>query len=487
MSTTSWISPLNAAWGLATDDTYIYVTNSQDKGGYGINIDSYKISDNGATTNNFVFAAGNNSDSQLTIDNNYLYASYIYSSQSVVTLLNYPAPFSYASITFLFSSYYVDDPIDPFNPPTVVNPTISAIVIAGGYLYASFYGGFLGRVVLQSGAGDYNNDTSFGASGSGQPYATSGYNDLNNSLYNQTTRALATDGTYLYVGCYSGKIVRMTLSSTSSEDNWLTGFSGITGLTVSSDNLYLYILTQTNATITQVLLSDKSTVNTYTLTGGSYANNLPNGLVVTGGNLYVAYYGTGATANNGSILRYGSGSSVPCFGENTKILCYNSEKSLEEYVLIQDIRKGTLVKTLLNGYLPVDMIGKSTIHNHANNDRIKNRLYKCTKENYPELVYDELILTGCHSILVGKLTDEQVEKTLEELDKIYITDKNYRLLTFLDPRAETYQVEGELPIYHLALENENYYMNYGIFANGLLVESCSKRYLKELSGMTLIE
>jgi len=40
-------------------------------------------------------------------------------------------------------------------------------------------------------------------------------------------------------------------------------------------------------------------------------------------------------------------------------------------------------------------------------------------------------------------------------------------------------------IYHLALENENYFSNYGIYANGLLVESCSKRYLKELSGMEL--
>ena len=34
---------------------------------------------------------------------------------------------------------------------------------------------------------------------------------------------------------------------------------------------------------------------------------------------------------------------------------------------------------------------------------------------------------------------------------------------------------------------ENYYGNYGIWANGLLVETCSKRYLKELSGMALIE
>jgi hypothetical protein len=141
----------------------------------------------------------------------------------------------------------------------------------------------------------------------------------------------------------------------------------------------------------------------------------------------------------------------------------------------------------MNGYLKVYMIGKKTIRSYANDDRIKNRLYKCTKEKYPEIVGEDLILTGWHSILVDYLNDEQKEKTIQEIKHLYITDKKYRLFAFLDPRAETYQVEGELPIYHIALEHNDYYMNYGVYANGLLVESCSKRYLKELSGMTLIE
>jgi hypothetical protein len=54
-------------------------------------------------------------------------------------------------------------------------------------------------------------------------------------------------------------------------------------------------------------------------------------------------------------------------------------------------------------------------------------------------------------------------------------------------RTSVYEVIGNYTIYHLALEHVDYYMNYGIYANGLLVESCSKRYLKELSNMTLIE
>lgn len=476
MSTTTWVSPINAAYGLATDGTYIYVSNTQDNGGYGSCINSYKISDK--TTTSFLLAGGNNTIGPLTIGSSYLYASYVESSFPFVATINYPT-MSFASIIYGFNSYQDQ------NGQT----TTSAIVIAGNYLYASFYQGFLGRCVLTSvPSGDpYYNETEFGSSG--PDYGTSGYNNLNNTL-SDPPRALATDDTYLYVGC-AGKIIRMTLSTAiggnNDAANWLSGFSGITGLTVSSDKAYLYILSSSASTITQVQLSDGSTLSTYSL-GASYANHLYNGIVSNGSYLYAAYYGTSGDSNNGSILRYGSdGPSVPCFGENTKILCYNSEKSEEEYVLIQYIRPGTLVKTLMNGYVRVDMIGKTTIRNYANDDRIKNRLYKCTKEKYPEIIGEDLILTGWHSILVDYLNDEQREKTIQEIKHLLITDKKYRLFAFLDPRAEPYQVEGELPIYHIALENNDYYMNYGVYANGLLVESCSKRYLKELSGMTLIE
>jgi hypothetical protein len=49
-----------------------------------------------------------------------------------------------------------------------------------------------------------------------------------------------------------------------------------------------------------------------------------------------------------------------------------------------------------------------------------------------------------------------------------------------------FEEEGVFNIWHIALENDDYYSNYGIYANGLLVETCSKRYLKEISGMTLL-
>jgi hypothetical protein len=132
------------------------------------------------------------------------------------------------------------------------------------------------------------------------------------------------------------------------------------------------------------------------------------------------------------------------------------------------------------------MIGCREIHHVGIEERIKDQLYKCTKENYPEIL-EELIMTGCHSILVDDFKNEKErEKMLEVMGKTYITGNKYRLPVCADDRAVVYEKKGDYKVYHVALENDDYYKNYGIFANGLLVESCSKRYLKELSGMELL-
>jgi hypothetical protein len=89
---------------------------------------------------------------------------------------------------------------------------------------------------------------------------------------------------------------------------------------------------------------------------------------------------------------------------------------------------------------------------------------------------------------VDQFTDDQQRKQTEKvLKKIYVTDRKYRLPACVDSRARVYDQHGTYTIYHLALQHENYYMNYGIYANGLLVETCCRCYLKEKSGMTLID
>ena len=145
------------------------------------------------------------------------------------------------------------------------------------------------------------------------------------------------------------------------------------------------------------------------------------------------------------------------------------------------------MKTLLHGYKPIDMIGKREIYHPAINERIKDQLYQCSHSE----VFEPLIITGCHSILVENSTTvvnaEQIEKVKEVNGGIYLTDGKLRLPACVDERASVYEIPGTYTIYHLALEHDDYFMNYGIYANGLLVESCSKRYLSELSNMSLIE
>ena len=67
-----------------------------------------------------------------------------------------------------------------------------------------------------------------------------------------------------------------------------------------------------------------------------------------------------------------------------------------------------------------------------------------------------------------------------------MTDSKYRLPVCFDDRAIPYEEEEQISIYHLALDHENENLNYGIFANGLLVETASIGLLKE-SGMIMIE
>jgi hypothetical protein len=173
----------------------------------------------------------------------------------------------------------------------------------------------------------------------------------------------------------------------------------------------------------------------------------------------------------------------PCFLEGTKILCFENDQ--EVYRPIESLRKGDLVKTIYNGYMPIHMIGTTSLYNPGNDYRVTNRLYKCSREKYPAL-FEDLYITGCHSILVPSMTDDQWENTKAVNGDIFVTDNHFRLIACADEKAEPFNKECFVNIYHVALEHNDYYMNYGIYANGLLVESCSKRYLTEISNMRIL-
>jgi hypothetical protein len=194
-----------------------------------------------------------------------------------------------------------------------------------------------------------------------------------------------------------------------------------------------------------------------------------------------AVYNNGDTlVSDGSYYLYPA---APCFLEGSTILC--QVHGVDQYIAVEQLTTGMLVKTRSNEYKPVVLIGHGSIENPGDDERTKNRLYKCSTSKYPELKHD-LYLTGCHSILVSHITDAQKEALIGHLGKIFITDDKYRLIACVDERAEPWNSKGAYTIWHFALENENESMNYGVYANGgLLVESCSINFLKTKSNMTL--
>jgi hypothetical protein len=199
----------------------------------------------------------------------------------------------------------------------------------------------------------------------------------------------------------------------------------------------------------------------------------------------IAYNSTGTSSQsvvypNGSLLNsdgnYYLYPSAPCFLEGSTILC--QVNNIETYIPVEELKKGTLVKTSLDGYKPVVLLGKGTLFNPGNDNRTENRLYKCSVSKYPGLKED-LYITGCHSVLEFPISEEQTQQITKHFGKIFVTDKKYRLPACVDHRAEPWNSEGVYTIWHFALEHSNETMNYGVYANGgLLVETCSINILK---------
>jgi hypothetical protein len=166
-----------------------------------------------------------------------------------------------------------------------------------------------------------------------------------------------------------------------------------------------------------------------------------------------------------------------CFKEDTQILTKTG------YKLIQELKEGDLVKTFQSGYKPIYKIGYNELNQPSSEERIKNQLYKCSTKKFPELIED-LVITGCHCILVDEYKNEKEREEANKINNVvddieYITEDMYRLPACVDKRTTVYESAGVHKIYHFALENEDYYMNYGVYANGLLVESTSKRFMDE--------
>ena len=313
-------------------------------------------------------------------------------------------------------------------------------------------------------------------------------------------------GQYLF-GCSNDGLI---LWSDTSGSTWNagTGFSGLSWTGIASDSTGRYVVACSN---TSIYTSDTS--------GASFSQSLAapsetwTGIASdsTGQKLVaVAFSGLSYTSSDGGStwvpisippisplniwncvtsdsagINLNAGTfqagifTTACFLEGSKIL------TSEGYIPIEDLKRGDLIKTFNGDFIPIIMLGKKEIYHSASEERIEDQLYKCCQDKYPE-IFEDLIITGRHSVLVEEFIDEnQKERTRKVNNGILTIENKYRLPSCADERAVVYETPGTYTIYHFALENEDDYLLHGIYANGLLVETTSKHYLRELSEMTL--
>ena len=247
-----------------------------------------------------------------------------------------------------------------------------------------------------------------------------------------------------------------------------------------------------------------TTVATFTNTTGTHNNTQSNNLFVSNGfpvggttissipNLDAIYNATewalwsGTTRSRLSYYSNGSWTDLPntfinifninpisdpsCFNEGTKILCLNKNLK-EEYIPIENLRKGDLVKSYKHGYRKIDLIGKNPM---INNPNIYNEcMYKMEKTHDNGLLED-LIITGGHAILVDELGICK-----EENDKIFgstlLIDDKYLLLSAVSKEFLKLENTNVYTYYHFILENNgNDDERFGVWANGILTETPSK-------------
>jgi hypothetical protein len=179
----------------------------------------------------------------------------------------------------------------------------------------------------------------------------------------------------------------------------------------------------------------------------------------------------------------------PCFLEGSKILKFDPISEKESYVPVETLRKGDLIKTFMSGYKPISHIGCRILVNPAETLDIRDRLYSLSaKQLNPDSEFDEpLYLTGRHSVLHRNLSQKQITVLKKYMGNIYETENHYRVPIFLDARAKRSTDNKNVIIWHFALEHPDRQQNYGVYANGILVESSSAEYMTEHSNMDLLD
>jgi hypothetical protein len=161
-----------------------------------------------------------------------------------------------------------------------------------------------------------------------------------------------------------------------------------------------------------------------------------------------------------------------CFNEGSLILTINPNGE-EEWVKIENLYLGKLVKTYLHGYRKIKLIGSGKLRNNVNEPW--KCMYKLPKNG--NNIFEDLVITGAHSILVDKIDDDDEYSSTKEYFEgnfRYIDDK-ILLLSCVSKKFIKLTDDNEYTYYHLVLENDgDITRRYGVWANGVLTETTNE-------------
>jgi len=179
---------------------------------------------------------------------------------------------------------------------------------------------------------------------------------------------------------------------------------------------------------------------------------------------------------NQSILYFNGATPILCFDESTEILCL-VEKLEEVYIPISELKVGDFVKSFKHGFRRVSTIYKNSLTNTIND--FNSCMFLMPKN---ENMTKDLIVTGGHSILVDNMTESEFIKNSEYFNNTFpkIDDKQL-LLAAASEKFTALENNNEYTIYNFCLENDSDdEARYGVWANGVLVETPCKQYLKDI-------
>ena len=278
-------------------------------------------------------------------------------------------------------------------------------------------------------------------------------NTLNWCTITSLGMVIDNSNTYMYaVNFENNSVTQIDLSANVIKN--LTFFTSSTFppffLTLDVSNTYMYVNLYDN-TIIQIDMTNtsiKAIINT-----GANPERFPNcgGVSILGNLLYnVISYDN----NNNNVIQTFPLEPIPYVPIDSRFSHCSELLTEKGNILIKNLKIGDSIKTLDSGNKKIYMIGKRDFNHYCLDKRIESQLYKCTNKNYPELTKD-LIVIG----------------------ETYI--KNNELPAYRDTKTSVYEKPGNYTLYYIALEDDDVDKKYYIWVNGLLIQSCSIRYLQE--------